>query len=351
MVTIQTVDARGMFTKKLVEVYQQRPKPTSFLRSFFPAAPPTDTLELSIEVQRNGEKIAVDVLRGTDGNRNEFSRSTEKIFIPPYYREYWDRNHMSVYEQQFRNTEISSAAFFRLLNSSVDHTMMCQEKIERAYEVLCAQTLEDGILTLKSGDTIDFKRKAGSKVNLTANPWTTGATNVFAQLETGCTWLRQNAKITNFRFNCILGSEAASALFLNTTFLNRQNLFHMNIDTVAIPQKNAVGGVYLGTLTAGPYQVDLWSYPAEYEDPANGNALTAYWDTKKICLLPQNPNFTFGYACTPQLLEPGEQPEVGQFIVSEYTDPLKRVRQYHVESAGMPIPVAVDMAYTAQVVG
>ena len=44
----------------------------SFLRSFFPVKT-TASKYVSIEVQRGTEYAAVDVLRGTDGNRNTFS--------------------------------------------------------------------------------------------------------------------------------------------------------------------------------------------------------------------------------------------------------------------------------------
>lgn len=349
MVTISTVDAQALFTKKLLDVYQERPKPTQFLKSFFRDTPPTDTLELSIMVQRGSEKVAVDVLRGTDGNRNQFTKSTEKIWIPPYYREYFERTQMSAYEVMFRGTEVSSAAFSRLINSTADHIMALTEKIDRRKELQAAQILIDGFVTLKAGESIDFKRKAGSKVDLSATPWSTGATNVFSQIQAACDWVRKNGKVTTFRFNMICGSDAITDLYANTTFLGRQDLVNMRIDTVAVPQKNAEGGVYHATITAGPYIVDVWSYPAEYEDPDNSNTLTPYIDPKKIVILPINANLIAGYAMVPQLLEPGEQPQIGQVIVSEYKDPKARTREFHVESAPLLIPVAIDTIYTAKV--
>jgi hypothetical protein len=66
---ISVTDARGLFTKMLIDVYQERIKPTAFLRSFFPSET-SPTKEVAIEVERGFEKIAVDVFRGTEGNRN-----------------------------------------------------------------------------------------------------------------------------------------------------------------------------------------------------------------------------------------------------------------------------------------
>lgn len=350
MVTIQTVDAQALFTKKLIAVYQDRPKPTAFLRSFFPDAPPTDTLELSIQVQRNGEKIAVDVLRGTDGNMNQMEKSTEKIFVPPYFREYFSHEAMSAYETMFRATEVSDVAFARLINSTADHVLELQEKIERSYELQCGQIFESGIVTINAGTNIDFKRKGASKVDVSGSaPWTTGGTDVFAQIQAGCVFLRKTGKIQTHSFDMLCGENAIAALTANTTFLNRQNLFHMQLDQVMVPQKNAVGGVYHGTLTAGPYRVNVWSYPEYYEDPTNSNTLTPYLSANKVHIMPNNPKFSMGFAMTPQLLEPGEQPTIGKFIISEFVDRKARTREFHVESAGLAIPTAVDQLYSLTV--
>lgn len=353
MVSIQTVDAQALFTKKLVDVYQERPKPTSFLRTFFPNTPPTDTLEVSLLVQRGTERVAVDVMRGSDGNRNSFDKSTEKLIIPPYFREYFDRTAMSSYEAMFRGTQVSSASFASLINSTADHVMALREKIERAYELQAARIFHDGKVVVKAGvnagATIDFKRKAASIVDLSATPWSTGATNVFTQIQAGCEWLRKNGRVQTHRFSMLCGNTAITDLFANTTFLNRQNLFNMKLDSVNPPQLNAQGGVYHGTLTAGPYLVDVWSYPEFFEDPDNANTMTPYLNEKEIVLMPTNPRFVTSFAMTPQLLEPGEMPVVGEYIISEYTDKKARVREFHVESAGLCIPTAVDQMYTAKV--
>jgi hypothetical protein len=346
---IATTDAQGLFTKKLIDVYRERPTPTAFLRSFFPTGPRdiTSSLELSIEVQRGDELIAVDVLRGTDGNRNEISRSTEKIFIPPYFREYFDQTQLQLYDRLFAATEISDEQFASLINSTADHVLLLQEKIERKQELQCAQVLETGIVVLAQGTNIDFKRKAGSLVDLNAaGGYFNTNSDVFAQLQAGCIWLRKNGKTMGQRFNVILGDDAIAALYANTKFLARQDLFNMKLDTVLPPQQNAVGGIYHGTLTAGPYLVDVWSYPQYYKNAAG--TLVPYLDAKKGVLLPTNPRFKFAFAATPQLLEPGQAPQTGKFIISQFTDVKARTREFHVESAGVPIPVGVDMIYTMQ---
>lgn len=348
MPTISTTDAQGLYTKKIIEVYRERSLPTAFLRSFFPTVE-SPTLELSIEVQRGFEKIAVDVVRGTDGNRNQWTQSSEKIFIPPFYREYFDATHLALYDRLYGATEINDAVFAAYLNNVVDKIMELQDKIERSYEVQCAQVLETGIVVLNAATNIDFKRKTASKVDKGAgNYWATGSVDPFADLEAGCNFLRQTGKAAGGVFNAILGSTALAHLLANTTFQTRQNLFNMSLDAVAAPQRNSVGASLHGRITCGPYQVNLWSYP-QYYDNASGTS-TAYVNAKKVTLIPENPRFKLGFAAVPQLITPEQPVQAGAYKIDEYVDERNASRIIDVKSAGVAIPVAVDQIYTVQVV-
>ena len=134
-VTIAAQDARALFTKMLADVYQERIRPTAFLRSFFPTVT-APTKEISIEVERMGEKVAVDVIRGTEGNRNMFSRSTEKIFLPPLYREYFDATQLDLYDRVLGSQGNAQAPLFAdLMNKVTDRLGNLQDKIERAIEL------------------------------------------------------------------------------------------------------------------------------------------------------------------------------------------------------------------------
>lgn len=349
---IQTTDAQGLFTKKLVDAYKEKIAPTNFLETFFPTGPTdiTDTLEVSIYVQRTSERVAVDVVRGSDGNRNEFSNANEKLFIPPYFREYFDQNSMSVFESAWRAAWISGNAFARLVNDLADHAMECQAKIERAYEIQRAQILDTGIMTFDKGTgKIDFKRKAASKVDLTGagGYWSTN-NNIYTQIQAGCEWLRKNGKVTGQVFNMICGDLAIRDLYANTVFKANQNLFNYKPDSLVEPRMNAQGGVYFGTLTAGPYRVDVWSYPSYYENASA--SMVEIFNPRIAVLLPPKPRFKTAYGLVPQLTNPGEAPKTGKFLLSEYTDQKARTREFHVESAGCPIPVAVDQIYTMKAV-
>lgn len=351
---ISTTDAFGLYTKKLIEVYKERTTPTSFLRSFFRTSV-EPTLELSIEVQRGSEKVAVDVIRGTEGNRNQATRSTEKIFIPPAYKEYMDVTKVALWDRLFGATQIDDKVFARLINNIADGVMGMQEKIERAIELQCSQVLETGIVTLVSADNIDYKRKTASKVDLGTGNYFTDAIDPFDAFQDAGVFLRQKGKVNGRVLNAIMGNEAITALFANTKFKERQNLFHMSLDAVAAPQQGAVGQTYHGRITAGPYLIDLWSYP-EYYDLRGGTASaptftsTPYLNPKKVIVLPENPKFVLGYAVCEQLIKPGEMPIVAPYLIREFPDTRKAVLDIEIQSAPLAIPIAIDQIYTFQAV-
>jgi hypothetical protein len=347
MANISVTDAQGLFTKALVDVYKERPKPTGFLRSFFPSVE-SATKEVSIEVQRGTEKTAVDVVRGTEGNRNTFSKSTEKIFIPPFYREYMELTEIHLYDRLYGATQINDGIFAQYINNVADNLMDLQAKIERSYEKQCAEVLELGTVTLNAATSIDYKRKSGSKVDLGGgNYWATGTNDPFATFDAGMTNLSKTGKITTGVGRAILGETALRDLMANTKFQARQDLVNMKLDSVSEPLMSAEGAVYHGTVTAGAYRVELWSYP-QYHDVAGVS--TPYVNAKKVILMPANTRFKLSFAAVPQLITPNSLPTKGAYVFGEYKDERLTSHIMDIKSAGLAIPVAVDQIYTVQVV-
>lgn len=345
---ISTTDARGIFTKMLIDVYKERTAPTSFLRSFF-TVKEESTKELSIEVQRGTEKIAVDVERGTEGNRNQFTRSTEKIFVPPLYREYFDATQLSLYDRLFGSTAIDAGVFSAFLEQVADKLRMLQDKIERAYELQCSQVLETGIVTLAAGTNIDFKRKTASKVDLgSGNYWTGAAVDPSTALIAGANFLRQVGKSQGGTYNLICGGEAFQALVNNQVLQKRADIKNYSLEAVAMPQRNSVGASLHGKISAGAYNFNIWSYPEFYDNASNVS--TPYVNEKKVIILPEQPRFVLGFAAVPQLVSEGGGVRRGAYIVDEYKDERNASHIFDIKSAGVAIPVAVDQIYTAQVV-
>lgn len=347
MSNIATSDARALFTKMLMDKYQERPQVTGLLRSFFPDKVEM-TKELSIEVQRGTEKIAVDVIRGSIGNRNTMSLSSEKIFVPPYHREYFDATDLSLYDRLWGSTSIDDGVFSALLEQISEKQGLLQDKIERSHELQCAEVLETGIVTYNKGVSVDFNRKAAMKVDKGGgNYWATGSISPYDDLAAGAKLLRQNGKAQGAKYNVIMGETAFQHFMDNTIVKERADIRNFQLDSVREPQRNSVGGSLQGTVVAGSYTFDIWTYPEFYDNASNVS--TPYLNDKKVIILPINPRFNFGFAAVPQLATQGGVTK-GKFLFGDYVDERKSTHEFDVKSAGLAIPTAVDQIYTLQVV-
>ncbi|HTH58245.1 MAG TPA: major capsid protein [Cyclobacteriaceae bacterium] len=354
MTLIPTQDARNLFTKKLMAVYRERKAPSNFLRSFFPSVE-NGTKEISIQVMRGSEKIAVDVERGTEGNRNTFNKSSEKTIVPPYYREYFDKTELDAYEVLFGSEVIDDVVLANYINEIALKLQALQDKIERSYEKQCADVLTTGIVTLLKGTNIDFKRKAGSLVDLGGGSYwpnavdlSNDALNPETTIFNAGNFIRQFGKTDASMLNVICGSSAISALLASPFIRDEKKILNLPLNSIAPPQRDASGGVFHGQISAKTYRANIWSYPEIYEDNAGNKS--PYLDPTKIIVLPEKPNFALGFALVPQLIdEKNPVIQKGAYVIGEYKD--ERTYKYvqDIRSAGVAVPIAVDQIYTAKV--
>jgi hypothetical protein len=356
MIPIQ--DARSVFTKALVDVYMEKARPTSFLRAFF-RVEEKDTKEVSIEVERNFEKVAVDVQRGTEGKRNKFSLSAEKIFVPPYYREYMDMTELTHYDRLFGKAdgEIGNTTLEDLIVEGSMRVGDLIAKIERAYELQAAQVFQTGVVQLVSGDNIDYRRDAASIVDLGgAAYWTQAAVDPVDSIKAACNFIRQRGKAQGDVYNMILGETALDALLNNPVFQAKADLRRVQIADVSFPVRTeVVGGTLHGRLSAGSYLVNIWTYPEFYDDDAN--ASQPYIASDNAIILPTQTRFVHSFAAVPKIVRNFGNAEVpawvanerGQYMVDNYVDDRLHTHIIDVKSAGLLIPTAVDTIYTMKV--
>ena len=355
MATIAANQARAVFTSMIVDAYRQMPQPMGFLRSFFKDSEQT-TRYVSIQVERNAELIAVDVQRGTQGNRNTFGQSTEKVFEPPYFREYYDMTEIDLYDRLFGSTAIDASVMAQLVESNAVRVAQLRNKIERRYELQCAQVMETGIVTTADGN-IDFKRQGGSKVDLgSGNYYASSGVNPYTSLEAGCNWIRQNGKAQGGVFHLIFGSTAFQDFLNNQVVKDRSNLKVWLLDNIQPAQRNSTGGVLHGYIDIGSYRAYIWTYPEFYD--LSGSS-TPYVNPKIVNIIPETPRFTMAYAAVPMLLKAGVsaenmelpmQAKKGAYVFGDYVDEKNSAHIFDVKSAGLALPVAVDTIYTLQVV-
>jgi hypothetical protein len=344
---IPVQDAQGLFTKKLVAVYKEMPVVKSFLRSLFRTSV-SMTKEVSVAVQRGSEMVAVDVFRYSDGNRNSFDKSTERIIVPPFYHEWMSVSEHRLYDQVITALANGDTMFFaQMTQETADDLVALQNKIERAIELQCAQVMDSGIVTLASGDNIDFKRKAASIVAYNAaNDFSISTVDPRKVLEAGAVFIRQKGKSQGQYMNAILGATALTDLLNNPKIQGSSDLRDIQLGSLSIGMQTATGAVPVGELSCGSYKVRLWSYPESYD--LSGTS-TPYINDKKVIMFPDNPNFVMAYAAVPQLIKNGTIPQKGEYLVQEFLDEKRASHEVHIKSAVVAVPVAIDQLYTVTV--
>lgn len=349
LVTIPFEEARPIVTNATVAVYREVTQVSSFLRSFFPSVY-KPTKYVNIEVLRGTEKIAVDVLRGDSANLNRKSRSTQKTILPAYYAEGHFMNELDIYDVAFGSTG-NPEAMVQLASESAMKLVECRNKIERAYEKQCADAIKSGIITLTSGDNIDFKRKTASMVDGGAGTyWTVNTVDPATVLENAANFIRSNGKYTGGEFNVIMGAGVFNALTNNEIFQAKYDIKDMKLGEISEPQRMSNGGVLHGRVSAGSYNFILWSYPEMYED-ANGNMVN-YLEDGELYVLPTKTNFLTANALTPRLPNDTSlsETEGGAYVLREYIDPKHVAHVQEIMSAGIAIPLAIDTIYSVRVV-
>jgi hypothetical protein len=352
--------ARANFTSMCIDVYTDMMVPKSFLRSFFPTVQEF-TKFLSIQVERDYELMAVDVLRGSEGNRNTFDKSTEKVMLPPYYYELFDATEIDLYDRMFGSTSIDMGIYTQLVAAVARKLTMLKNKIERRYELQCSQVLQTGVVTLESGTNIDFQRKAASLVAYSAgNDFSINTVNPYSVIEAGAKFIREIGKSPDSTVNVIMGESAWNAFLTNSIVINRNKLMAWPLDQLSAATRGATGYSYHGQVDTGSYRANLFTYPESYDIVAsNGTRTTGkYIDDKKVIVIPQTPRFKLGFAAVPQLLRSGtgmmEDMELAPlaaspYVVGDYIDPRKTTHDFTIKSAGVAIPTAVDQIYTVTV--
>lgn len=360
MPTISTNQARAEFTSMCVDVFRSEVPAYNFLRSKFKTSQ-NFTKYISIQVERDYELSAVDVLRGTEGNRNNFALSKEKVFEPPYYSEVIELTDIDLYDRLFGSVAIDAGIYQQLVETVARRMRQLRDKIERSYERQVSELYELGTTTFTNATSINWGRKAGSLVaNGAGNTWATSTVDPFDTIADGCTFIRQTGKSTGYIYDCLLGEQAASDLMNNTIFKSRviQNL-NNNIDILTPANRDARGANWMGQLTCGSYKVNLWTYPQSYDVVSGGtNTPTAYLNTKKVVIIPEQTHFHLGFAAVPQVLVEGGASQGNSgimpvmqaepYVVDQYVDQMNSSHKMRIKSAGLAIPTAVDQIYTVQ---
>jgi hypothetical protein len=331
----------------------------SFLRAYFPS---DTTREASVrfEVQRGTEKIAVDIMRGSRGIRNTFSKWSLKEYLPPFYKEFFDATELDHYDRVFgAKGEPTDAEILGILARDIaTHYIEIRAKIERRKELQCSQVLETGVVTMQNGDNLDYKRKSESMVDLigAGGYWSTADTDVESQLKAGGEFIRRYGKNGTPEFDIIMGGSSWLALKKTNYFTVPANFRQVQLIDIRRPVATSFGAAYHGQLIAGPYILNVWTYDEIYED-ADGNQVR-YWPDNYAVMIPvSGTRFKVAHAGLPTVMKLADGTEFSETIArvaGEYgrydlVDRNASAHYFFLMSACAAMPVTVDMIYTMKV--
>jgi hypothetical protein len=351
---ISLTQHRAGITQTAIAKFSDRSKPKSGLLSFFKSTT-TTAKQVSIEVRRNGRKISVDVQRCTDPVRNIFSKSSEKIFVPPFHSESFDFTACEAYNRTFGSGNTPSKYdATSMVSDAAENLMAIEDKITRAKIKQVADVLQTGIVTIKNGDSIDFKRKAASmKVLSGGAKWdATSTADPLQDYYDGAEFLRTQGLSSGTAINAIHGTAAMSNLLANPKVQALLDLRNIKRGDIGMPQFDGVTGlVFHGQIAAKDYVINLWTFVDSYED-ASGNDVK-YIATNNVIMLPDDFEGQLVHAGVPAVVKDSEGnalivPKAGEIVVHDVVDQVKRTWELLAESAPLAIPVSIDRIYTIQ---
>jgi Phage major capsid protein E len=340
-------------TQTIVAKFSDSNTPKQGLSAFFPTQT-TISKNISIEVERNLQTIAVDVQRATGPNRNVFTKSTEKIFVPPTYEESFDFTALERYDVTFAQGNAPTLMDAKMMvGAAMRKVEKLKNKVLRAIELQRSQVLQTGVVVLKNGDSIDFRRKAESMPVLAgAAKWDAPTTcDPFADLEAGMTFLREEGLSSGTMVNAVFGKKAYQN-FVNCSKVKEQGQWRkINRIELDMPQFDGVTGmVFQGQVAAGDYLVNIWTYNEFYIDPNDGTK-KKYIDENNVVLVSDDFEGITQFAGVPAILgDVNSGLYVGQlegeFYVRDIIDQVKMTWDFILASAPLVVPVSIDRIYT-----
>lgn len=358
---ISIQDHSALLTKKVVGKFEEMIPVRTGFAGWFPEET-TPTLEVDVEVQRDNDLIAVDVVRFTEGNKNKSTKLSEHKYIPPYFKEDYDFQRDQVYMNTIAlGVGMESVQVNRMLAlNAVKQVSKNRDKVIRAIRKQQADVLQTGIVSLSNGDNIDYRRKATSMVALSGGAlWSAPTTaNPITDIRRGMDFLRNVGNSGGSAVNVIMRTAALEA-FLSTTQVKEQGpnvIQQIQRININMPQFDGVSGfAFHGQIAAGDFNVNLWTYNEKYTD-SNG-ATQYYLAENKVVMMPDDfqgktvfgglPTMNKGNVAGVATSLPGIVE--AQYLIRSYSDEKTMSSTIELTSAPLVVPFTIDKIYTIQV--
>lgn len=333
-----------------------------FFQNLFSTEVVSNTEKIELDVQRSIRIVATDVARGAGvGNQNVTGVYTNKEFRPPLY---WEETPVSAAQLKKRipgMTPYESVSDMEALAYWVAEAQAFNaRKILNAIELMAAQALQTGIITLNNGENVDFGKKGNHNL-VPSVKWDQVTADPEADFRTMCQRIQQNGKrkptVAIFGANAWrLWSARLSAKYNNSADFIRPGFLEQG------PVME--GATFQGRWSVGGFLLDLFLYDDFYETPgATINDATTkvdYMDTNRVIIMNPQARLTKAFAAT-EILPQWESeyiaqglPAVPEFSLAAFTPfaypKPPSVWMAGVQSAPLVIPTEIDSIGTISAV-
>lgn len=288
-------------TIKLIDSYLEEASAPMFLAGFFRSPPENfHTSEaIELDVERDGEDVAIVINDLSNGPRwNESTLYTNKKFVPPIFDE---QGHISAYDMIKRHagqspfTDPVYAA--QAVREAYKIFRKLELKIRRAVELMAAQVLQTGQLTLINSSgvalyTLNFQPKS-SHMATASTAWALdGSTgDPLTDLTALAAVVRRDGKKEPKRM--IFGDSAFQRFLANAKVQKALDVRRMEIGSLA-PEVRGQGATFQGWVWLGHYRLEIWTYDGFYKHPQTG-VITPYVSPDNVIIMADGRlDLTFG---------------------------------------------------------
>lgn len=278
-------------TRTMLEAVEQMHRPTRWLRDmFFPAATPSDTDTLDVDIIKGGRKLAPFCSPLAEGRVIPGTGFTVNTIKPGYIKPKRPTTAADLLTRLPGQTiysggqTIEQRAQIKLGQDLAD----LMDTIDRREEWMAASALDLGTITMtikgETGDksvVVDFGMDSTHKVTLTGTDlWADAGSDPLAKLASIAQIIRKDSGISPNVL--VLGSDAAAAFINNAKVQKLLDLRAVDVGEVK-PMELPQGVTYVGRIRYPGLFVDVYAYDEWYEAESTGT-LTPMVPAKKAWL-------------------------------------------------------------------
>ncbi len=295
-------------TKRMLAPFIEQAPTPMFLSSFFRSSPAdyhnSETVE--IDVQRDGEDVAVVVTGGPGNgqNENEDSVFSNKELAPPTFDEVFTINAHKLLKRNagdnpFDDPDFQASAMLRAFAGFAK----LQGKIRRSVEHMSSQVLQTGQLTLlnKAGVTaftLDFSPKTALFAAVTTTWAADGSTgNPLADIGARAVLVRTHGRRNP---DTLIFGDTAWTRFLKNADV-RENFRRDGLGLGAFnPTDMPEDATLQGVVSIGSYKFKCFTYNGRYNHPQTGTS-TPYVGDENVIMLSSKARLSLSFGRIPIL--------------------------------------------------